>query len=275
MNVSSKQKGLFYNNAMVAVCDILGFKAILNSLPLEEIVKEDFGYLRKALYSSLYQEKTPEHTPTLEEFQAQNRVGFAWFSDTILLYSLEDNVDGYMNLIETAAWIIIETILSHTVRLRVGISYGKVFIDPENQIYLGLAIAEADELQKRQEWSGGALTKKAEQKIPPSIEEAGFPYPWHLARYKVPLKPPKGLMSVEVKYGDSSPKPADFPIIARFPMLAIDWTRFLHTHFDLVWSKENEQPDPDKIPKDIIIKWMNTREFHKEVCKFCQKGNCE
>lgn len=77
LNTSSKPKVISYENAMVAVCDILGFKVILNSLPLEEIVEDDFAYLRKALYSSLHQDKTPEHTPTLEEFQAQNRVGFA------------------------------------------------------------------------------------------------------------------------------------------------------------------------------------------------------
>ena len=60
-----------YKNAMVGVCDILGFKTLLKSISLEEIIEDDFAYLRKALYASIHKKATPEHTPTLEEFQAQ------------------------------------------------------------------------------------------------------------------------------------------------------------------------------------------------------------
>ena len=271
MTDNSENRHLFYKNAMVAVCDILGFKAILNSYTLKEIVEDNFVYLRKALYSSLYQERTPEHTPTLTEFQAQNRVGFAWFSDSILLYSLEDNQEGYKNIIETSAWLVWQTIVVEKARLRVGISYGNVYIDPQNHIYLGKAIAEADELQRRQEWSGGSLAKNAEAKIPAEIKTAKFPAPWYLVQYMVPLKPPKGLMRVEVKIGNENPKTADFPIISRMPMLAIDWTRFLHRYFDIRWSETNDEPDYKKVPKDHIVKWMNTREFHKNVCQFCER----
>jgi hypothetical protein len=268
LNTSSKPKVISYENAMVAVCDILGFKVILNSLPLEDIVEDDFAYLRKALYSSLHQDKTPEHTPTLEDFQAQNRVGFAWFSDTVLLYSLEDNVNGYINLIETAAWLIIQTIVGATLRYRIGISYGKVYIDPENQIYLGKAIAEANELQSKQEWSGGALTRQAEAKIPQGIKEADFPPPWHLAQYRVPLKMPKSMAIVV----DKDNRPLDNKaIITSELMLAVDWTRFLHTEFHLRWSREREEPQSDEAPADVIMKWYQTREFHKNVCKFCSK----
>lgn len=260
---------LFYKNAMVAVCDILGFKRLLYSIPLEEIVEDDFSYLRKALYSSLHRKKTPEHTPTLEEFHAQDRVGFAWFSDTVLLYSLEDNEERHCDVIETAAWLIIHTIVEATVRFRIGISYGEVFIDTENQIYLGKAIAEAHELQKRQQWSGGALTKQAAAKIPQYIKDSDFPYPWQLARYSVPLKQTKrnGVTVV-----DKDDKPIDdLLVIGRVPMLAIDWTRFLHTEFNMPWSKKRPEPLPNEAPPDVIMKWRQTVEFHDKVCKFCDK----
>jgi hypothetical protein len=262
MKDSQMTTQLFYKNAMVAVCDILGFKRLLYSIPLEEIVEDEFDYLRKALYSSLYKKETPEHTPTLEEFQAQEKVGFAWFSDTVLLYSLKDNEEGYCDLIETAAWLIIHTILTATVRLRIGISYGKVYIDTENQIYLGKAIAEAYELQQRQQWSGGALTRQAEAK---HIKDSDFPYPWHLARYRVPLKPTR-------RNGFSVVDKDDKPSIERVPMLALDWTRFLHRGFSMQWSKERPEPLSNEVPSGVIIKWKQTVEFHDKVCKFCDKG---
>jgi len=258
---------------MVAVCDILGFKTILKSKKLKEIVEDNYAYLRKALYSSIYQDFTLRPTPTLADFQAQNRVGFAWFSDTILLYSLEDNSDGYGNIVETSMWLLMQTILVEKARLRVGISYGDVYIDAQNQIYLGNAIAEADELQKRQEWGGGALTKKAEIKIPADIKAANFPAPWYLVQYEVPLKPLKELLQVELKYGNENPQAPDFSVIIREPMLAIDWTRFWHPYLDIHWSKTHREPDYDKEPKGHILKWKNTREFHKKVCLSCKKNS--
>lgn len=184
-----------------------------------------------------------------------------------MLYSLEDNVLGYIKLIETAAWLIIQTIVRGTLRFRIGISYGKVYIDPQNQIYLGKAIAEADQLQKRQEWSGGALTRQAEAKIPQGIKEADFPSPWHLAQYRVPFKMPKGIVSVV----DKDNRPLKIPITTSEFMLAVDWTRFLHTEFHLYWSREREEPQSDEAPADVILKWYNTKEFHKNVCKSCSK----
>jgi|GEM_PF-1162777 len=262
-----------YENSMVAVCDILGFKTILYSQPLENIVKFGFGYLRNALYHCLHHENPPEHDPTLEDLQTQDRVGFAWFSDTILLYSLEDNEDGYQKLIETSSWVINHTIVRPDVRFRIGVSYGKVFIDPENRIYLGKAIAEAYELQSRQEWSGGALTPKTEAKIPHYTKEENFPHPWHLVRYRVPLKATKrdGITAV-----DEDNKPIhDKLITVRYPMLAIDWTRFLHSSFKMDWSKEKAEPSAEDAPFDVIIKWKNIVEFRDEVCMFCKEHYSE
>lgn len=265
---SQKAEKLPYQNAMVAVCDILGFKKLLYSRPLEEIVEDDFDYLRKALYSSLFKKATPEHTPTLEEFQAQDRVGFAWFSDTVLLYSLQDNEDGYCDLIETASWLIMHTVLTTTVRFRIGISYGKVFIDTGNQIYLGKAIAEAYQLQEKLQWCGGALTKQAEAVIPQFIKDTNFPSPWHLARYRVPIKQIKKEGFTVVNKDE---KPIDLLIIGRVKMLALDWTRFLHREFNLPWSRERPDPLPDEAPPDVIMKWKETVEFHDTVCKSCHK----
>ncbi|MFC2169663.1 hypothetical protein ACFLRM_03725 [Acidobacteriota bacterium] len=268
MESSHKTKKLFFKDAMVAVCDILGFKNVLYSQPLEDIVKFGFGYLRKAIYYCLHQKNLPEHEPTFDDFQAQDRVGIAWFSDSILLYSLEDNEDGYRDLIETSAWLINSTITRPDLRFRVGVSHGQVFIDPKNHIYLGRAISEAYELQSRQEWSGGALTVNAGAKIPQHVKDTNFPHPWHLVKYYVPLKATKRNGITILEKG----KPVqDKLIIVAYPQLAIDWTRFLHTSFRMDWSEERTEPLPDEAPIDVITKWKNTLKFHNKVCAFCKK----
>ncbi len=123
----------------------------------------------KAIYFCLHQEHIDKDSVDYRDFQTQGRVGFAWFSDTILLYSLEDNEEGYMKVIETASWLLSLTIALSYYKLRIGVSYGKVYIDPESHLYLGQPIVDAFLLQEKQEWSGGALTSSAEEKVPQAI----------------------------------------------------------------------------------------------------------
>lgn len=258
---------------MVAVCDILGFKKLLYSRPLDKIVNDDFGYLRKAIYSSIHKSATPDYVPTIKEIKAQDRVGFAWFSDTVLLYSLEDNDERVADLIETASWLIMETILTTTVRMRIGISYGQVFIDQDNEIYLGRAIADAFYWQEKQQWSGGLLSNSAAQRIPKNIVEQNFPFPWNLVSYKVPLKlSPKDGFEVVDK---NNKRLDDIPWTGRTTMLALDWTRFIHRDLRFLWSEDKPEPDYRNDPKDLIVKWRQTRDFHDAVCKFCNKKTQE
>jgi hypothetical protein len=260
---------LNYENAMVGLFDILGFKNILFSIPLKEVVDVHYGYLREALYFGIFAEE-PKHDPTWEEIRDQNKLGVAWFSDSVLIYSLRDNEDNYCDLIRASAYMLMKTICCSypPIRFRIGISYGEVFIDPEKQIYLGKPIIQAYKLQEKQQWSGGILDKFAKAKIPQYVKDQNYPFPWFLIPYKVPLKlNEKNGFSV-VNNDMNSLK---IPITGCTTMLAIDWTRFLHGSFTLNWSKEKAEPDPGEAPYDVIFKWKMTKEFHETVCQFCKK----
>lgn len=67
MSESRESENKFYKNSMIAVCDLLGVKRFLYSHPLKEIVEDDFGHIRKIIFSSLSEKETPNHIPTLEE----------------------------------------------------------------------------------------------------------------------------------------------------------------------------------------------------------------
>ena len=143
---------------MVAMCDILGFSEFVQNNPLEGIVKASFEWLRKALYHCMYKNGFPNESVTLNQLLAHGRLGLAWFSDTILIYTLEDTDECINALASTLGWLLFETMLVPQVRLRCGVSYGEAYMDERNAMYVGKALIEAYQLQECQEWSGGALT---------------------------------------------------------------------------------------------------------------------
>lgn len=240
-------------NSMVAVCDILGFSELVRNRPLHEIVDRYLAYLRKALHFSVQQGDWPTGTPTLQELLSQKRVGFAWFSDTFLFYSLEDTEEGYLKVIETVAWLIHATIVFPGMNIRAGLAYGELYVDQNNGIYVGQSLVDAYKLENQQEWSGGALTKSAVDKVPNEVRhvvgQEGL-YPWYVVQYDVPVKPMGSTLQT----------------------LAIDWTMLLalspHDKKFFGWSKKNENPPPGT-PSDVVTKFLNTKRFHDRVCKFC------
>ena len=63
--------------------------------------------------------------PTLTDINTHAKVGIAWFSDTILLYTREDSDDCIRALLGTVGWLLFETILEGHTRIRAGVAYGK------------------------------------------------------------------------------------------------------------------------------------------------------
>jgi hypothetical protein len=238
------------NNYMVAVCDILGFSKLVKDYPADVVVKDILSWVRKALYHSTHKNNFPQHVPTLKELQTHAHLGLVWFSDTIMLYTNEDNDESIRTLITTLSWLLFETIFNPYARLRCGVSYGQAVIEPENAIYVGKPFVEAFELEKSQAWSGGALTSKAVQRIPEEARE-GQNINWWVVPYKVPLKEDKHLQT-----------------------LAIDWTWGIHKQRDFLhWSKTSENPKKSdwETNPDICEKFVNTKNFHDAVCVFCGK----
>lgn len=235
---------------LIAVCDILGFKKMIRNNPLDFFASNVISYFLKALYYSIHKKDPPPTLPSLSMLRHESSIGLAWFSDTVLMYAKDDTDESCRQLIETIAWLLFATNLTHPIKIRCGISYGEVYLDEENEIFIGAPIVEAYEFQEQQNWSGGALDKSAYARIPSHVIKTN-PFDWYLIAYDVPLKPPVNDL-----------------------FLAIDWTRGIHPYTPLDWSEKSKMPTEEDIQTfpDIIEKWKNTKAFHDFACRLCGKG---
>ncbi len=239
-----------YGRYTIAICDILGFSDLVNSNEISNIVEKILAWLRKSLHHSLHKNDFPEHVPTYSELQTNSKIGIAWFSDTLLLFTREDSDECIRELFGTVGWLLFETMLHSPTRLRGGISYGDAFIDIENSLYVGSPIIEAYKLEQHQQWSGASLTNKAVERLPNDARTGRF-VDWWVIPYSVPLK-------------DGS----------TFNTLAIDWTIGVHHPGTfLPWSKTSPEPTHTDLQnhRDICEKWKNTKQFHDQICRLCSR----
>jgi hypothetical protein len=150
-------------NYLVAVCDILGFSKLVSQCSAEEIRSKYFDQVRKTAQFAIEKDYFPSNPSSLKKLNLHEEIGIAWFSDTILIYSLKDEEETCKNFMQTIGWFIFSNMFFPQTRLRVGISYGPAVMDSEEQIFIGNPIVEAYNLEKKQKWAGGALTKKVEE----------------------------------------------------------------------------------------------------------------
>ena len=235
------------NKAMVAVCDILGFSNLVKERPLEEVINYHIKNYHIVLESSIPQVKNQSTAPTPLDILKQGLVGFVSFSDTVLIYSLINERDGYRNVINAVTRLIAGPILWPEYRFRAGIAYGEFYQNSEKNIYVGKAIIEAYELEKKQEWCGGALTELAAEKT-----RNQFPDNYYLTQYEVP-----------VKSHDSH---------STEPHLVINWTLADHDVIDkdYGWLKKNYGVPLTEQQEKIERKLKNTEKFHFDKCNQCK-----
>lgn len=248
----------------VALCDILGFTKLIETVPLETVIEKPLVWFRKALHYAIHKAGFPFEPPSLEKLRDQKRLGIGWFSDTVLLYTLEDTDENVRDLIQTVGWLLFETTMSlDWTRVRGAIAHGEVYVDPDASIFVGKPIIEAFQLEKEQQWSGCAVAPSGEDRLRQIVREEELrtdllpfdkrhimPGLW-LTRYPVPLK--KG----------------------RNSLLAVDWTLGLHPDWDLVWSRDRNEPNADEWAQNrsVCEKWENTRQFHRDMCRSCRFPN--
>lgn len=234
---------------MIALCDILGFKNLVEQNALDTVVQDHLGWLRKSLHHAIHQGEFPHEIPSLPVLQAQERLGLAWFSDTFFIYTRDDTNQNVTALLDCLRWLLFETMFEVGTRVRCGVSYGEVFIDPANSTYVGVPLIEAHELEEGQAWSGGALTPHAVSRCEEIARTEGQKSD-AIVQYEVPLTGDKTLNTY-----------------------AIDWTTGIHQGFELPWSPTRDKPSKEEWVNqaDICKKWGNTRLFHDIVCDTCRK----
>jgi hypothetical protein len=243
------------HDRMIAVCDILGFTQLLESTPLQQVVSSHLDYFTKSLAFAVHQRNRADNAISLTALREQQRVGIAWFSDTVLVYSLGDSDEDCRRVIETVAWFLFVTMFPPTARIRAGIGYGELYVDLANEIFVGPAIVDAHRFEKAQEWAGGALTESAAARIPVAVaDDWKRDFGWYLLPYRLPLK------------GEQRDHPRDG--------LAVDWTRGIHDYqeFSFPWSATSKLPtrEDEQTKPDVVAKWRNTKKFHDDVCDACR-----
>jgi hypothetical protein len=235
-------------NYTIALCDILGFSAMVQRKSLDNLVNNVIGWFQQATCHAMNKDSWHDGTPTLSEIDRNSLIGIAWFSDTILFWTKEDDDSNLREIIQTVAWLTFANVHGNT-RIRGAISYGEAFIDPANSLFVGKPIIDAYRLESQQQWSGVALTESAVARVPAKIRDGRFA-DWPVVRYSVPLKNDITMRT-----------------------LAIDWTYGIHTDLRLDWSPTNPEPTEEdwKSKYSICEKWKNTRQFHTDVCKYCNR----
>jgi len=239
---------------LVAVCDILGFRDLVLSQNLEDLLHGDLALFCRLVSFSVKHGEVPELPPKLQAIREQDRVGFAWFSDTLVIYAKDDDDLSCRNVLETVGWLLFTTMWSST-RIRAGVAYGKFYADAANEIFVGPALVEAYEMEQAQMWAGAALTESAAARLPVRTT-TGERFQWWVCKYPVPLK-----VDAQVKCSN----------------LAVDWTQGSHCAFELLWSPSHAEPTEEERTSNPgrYVKWMNTRQFHEEVCVTCHPSNPE
>jgi hypothetical protein len=170
---------------LVAVCDILGFSALVQEHPLYSVVRDALDWFRRALGHSIHGGEFPPATPPMRDLSGHGQVGIAWFSDTVLLYTKQDTDEAVADLVTAVASLLFETIIEGSTKIRAGLAYGEAFIDQESSLYVGRPIIDAHLLENAQDWAGAALTASACARIPQS-GHSGKAARWYLAPWEVP-----------------------------------------------------------------------------------------
>ena len=121
------------NNAMVAVCDILGYSNLVKSSSLMELKDFHLKNINNIMKSAIHHFGENIESPTPKEVFQDELVGHTIFSDTIILFSLSDDRDGYRNVLNAVYRLISIPMFTPIYRYRVGISYGEFYHDQKRK----------------------------------------------------------------------------------------------------------------------------------------------
>jgi hypothetical protein len=231
---------------IVAVADVLGFTETVLRQPLEKVISGPITFLGKCLRHSGHQQGWPlDHSPTIAEIRAQNRVGIAWFSDTILVYALSDSNEHTKAVVETCAWLQFETFHGTHTALRIGIDYGAFYADVERSVFVGPALIGAYRLEEAQDWVGGAFTVAA------GVRASSADVLDYIEDYNVPFTPVGKMMP------------------------ALNWISIPHQAEQLRFRPlpQTLANAPDEQTRERIVrKWRNAEIFHEARCEMCRSN---
>lgn len=236
--------------AMVAVCDILGFSNTVKNSTQNELKTYHLNNIKNIIKTAFSNYKRPTSRPQSSmEVLENNLLGYAYFSDTVLIYSVCDSRDGWRNVLNSVFYLLSYPMFTPLHKFRVGISHGEFHYNQKENIFIGKALVEAVELERKQEWSGAALTNDAAQKF-----KGIYPEKETLIEYDVPVKQ-KYCKKVET-------------------LTVVNWTTADHPKrikkYNWMIREENGVVVKKYRNSKAEKKIRNTEKFHYETCVKCK-----
>jgi hypothetical protein len=160
---------------IIAVIDVLGFERMYRRLGPQRM-KEIYEKLITAAQSCTETRAIGMHrfdgalVPTLFQFD----LGFAYFSDTLLLWAPlgETHVSPFL---ARCTDVFLEA-LALGIPLRGAVAVGEAILDQQNGVFLGTPLIDAARLEHAQDWIGIALTRSCREVLPWLDSSVVLPY---------------------------------------------------------------------------------------------------
>lgn len=177
----------------VAFLDILGFRHLISTNSTEAVAEKYSRVIgaTKAFNKDVAKNTFPDYKgPSLFAPKATDE---RWcirriFSDSIILVAHEDNEESFLRLL-IYVWRISQICLTYRMPFRGGIAYDEMFVDEDEEIFLGRALTKAHELEGAQQWIGTAIHDDLEETYPAIFDDPKRPCLKHiLHKYNVPFK---------------------------------------------------------------------------------------
>jgi hypothetical protein len=138
-----------------------------------------FGYFDLLGVKQLYKTRNQisifvAFSSAIEKFKeratAWPNIGYAWFSDTFILYTEDDSAVSFGAIDNISRWFFY-FLINADIPVRGAISCDVLYADKENNLFFGEAFIEAYQYGEIQDWIGLLLCPSAEQRL----EEIGLP----------------------------------------------------------------------------------------------------
>lgn len=130
-----------YSVRWVSYIDLLGFTDLIKTRDWFEV--------------STQYDKAIEHCT--RDLGFQPKIEKTWFSDTFLLYSLDNTASSFTAIEATNRWFIY-WLIYFGIPVRGAMAYGDFYADKEKNIFFGPALIEAYRYGENQDWIGFVLT---------------------------------------------------------------------------------------------------------------------
>lgn len=99
-----------------------------------------------------------------ERATAWGNVGYAWFSDTFIVYTDDDSTESF-SAIDNISRCFFYFLITADIPVRGAISCDAFYADRENDLFFGEALIEAYEYGEAQDWIGFLLCPSAEERL--------------------------------------------------------------------------------------------------------------